>query len=72
MRGNTHDSATQYRTVRTAATHFRRGFLLMFAVLSHSEWRWLGLLGVIPLMTGLTGWCALYQLLGIGTRDREI
>lgn len=44
----------------------------MFAVLSHSEWRWLGLLGVIPLMTGLTGWCALYQLLGIGTRDREI
>jgi len=28
---------------------------------------WWGLLGIIPLFTGLIGWCGLYSLLGIST-----
>jgi len=32
------------------------------------DWRWVGLVGLVPLATGLVGWCALYALLGIGTR----
>jgi len=23
-------------------------------------WRWLGLIGVVPLITGLVGWCPIY------------
>ena len=29
---------------------------------------WLGLLGVIPLLTGIVGYCPAYRLLGIRTR----
>jgi hypothetical protein len=28
---------------------------------------WLGLVGLVPLATGLIGFCPLYRLLGIGT-----
>ena len=28
---------------------------------------WLGLIGVVVLLTGLIGWCGLYRLLGINT-----
>lgn len=28
---------------------------------------WLGWFGVIPLLTGMFGWCGLYKLLGIST-----
>lgn len=30
--------------------------------------RWWGLVGLLPLATGLVGWCALYVPLGIDTR----
>lgn len=30
--------------------------------------RWWGLVGVVPLATGLVGWCAMYIPLGIDTR----
>ena len=33
---------------------------------------WIGWLGVVPLLTGLTGWCPAYALTGIGTRRRGI
>lgn len=29
--------------------------------------RWLALIGLVPLVTGLAGWCPLYTLLGIRT-----
>lgn len=29
--------------------------------------RWLGLIGVVPLVTGLIGYCPLYSLLGLST-----
>jgi hypothetical protein len=32
-----------------------------------SPWRWLGLIGLIPLFTGLMGSCLLYSLLGMST-----
>jgi len=28
---------------------------------------WIGLLGLVPLATGVVGWCPLYRLLGIST-----
>jgi hypothetical protein len=36
-----------------------------------SDWRWVGLVGLVPLLTGLFGWCAIYAVLGIGTRGRR-
>lgn len=36
----------------------------LVAVGPKTPWGWLGL---IPLSTGLFGWCPLYSLLGIGT-----
>lgn len=29
--------------------------------------KWLGLIGVVPLATGLVQWCPLYALFGIGS-----
>jgi hypothetical protein len=29
---------------------------------------WIGLVGVVPLLTGLVGFCPLYRLVGIRTR----
>lgn len=29
--------------------------------------RWLGLIGIVPLLTGLVGTCPLYSVLGINT-----
>ncbi len=28
---------------------------------------WWGLIGILPILTGLSGWCPPYQLLGIST-----
>lgn len=36
--------------------------LLAFAALSESELRWVGLIGVVPLLTGLLGFCPAYTL----------
>ncbi len=32
---------------------------------------WLGLLGVIPLFTGIVGFCPLYRVLGLSTRTAK-
>lgn len=32
--------------------------------------KWLGLIGVVPLLTGLLQWCPLYTLFGIRTCSR--
>ncbi len=29
--------------------------------------RWVGLIGIVPIMTARVGWCPLYSLLGIRT-----
>ena len=32
---------------------------------------WLGLLGIIPLLTGIVGFCPLYRALGLSTRTAK-
>ena len=34
-------------------------------------WHWIKLIGILPLVTGLVGHCALYSLLGISTRTKD-
>jgi len=37
--------------------------LLSVIVLSPSHFRWIGLIGVLPLLSGLAGWCPVYAWL---------
>lgn len=32
---------------------------------------WLGLLGIVPLLTGLVGFCPLYRVFGMSTRTAK-
>jgi len=41
--------------------------LLGIAALLDHPARWLGLIGIVPLATGLFGYCPLYALLGFDT-----
>ena len=45
--------------------------LLLVVIFVESGWRWVGLAGFIPLLTGITRWCPLYTVLGINTRQKE-
>jgi hypothetical protein len=40
---------------------------LAFVLMSDSPARWWGLLGFVPLATGLSGFCPLYPMLGFST-----
>ncbi len=43
--------------------------LFYFALQSASPWNWiLGIVGVVLLFTAVTGFCALYKVLGISTK----
>jgi hypothetical protein len=39
------------------------GVLLAAVTMLSSNWRWLGLVGILPLLTGLAGWCPFYAWL---------
>jgi len=41
--------------------------LLSLTVLLDGNARWLGLIGIVPLVTGLAGYCPLYTILGLNT-----
>ncbi|CQR41797.1 MAG TPA: DUF2892 domain-containing protein [Thiomonas arsenitoxydans] len=41
--------------------------LLSLPLWLDSPWRWLGLIGIMPLFTGLAGRCPGYRLLGLST-----
>lgn len=43
--------------------------LLSLPLWLDSPWRWLGLIGLMPLITGLSRRCPGYSLLGIDTRS---
>ena len=45
--------------------------LLSLILLLDGNLRWLGLIGLIPLITGLINFCPLYALLGISTNKRK-
>ena len=47
------------RSIRIAAAVL----LLTIVFVAHSSWRWVGLIGVLPLAIGLLGWCPLYAWL---------
>jgi hypothetical protein len=44
------------------------GLVLLALVFTGPKTPW-GWLGLIPLFTGLVGWCPLYRILGISTRS---
>lgn len=55
------------RVIRIAA-----GFLVLsLFFLLEGNVRWLALLGIVPLLTGLAGYCPLYAILGISTCPLE-
>jgi len=45
--------------------------LLSPLVLLHGPIRWVGLIGFIPVLTGLFGFCPLYTALGLTTCPRQ-
>ncbi len=44
------------------------GMLIAFFLVPDGAWRWLLLIGLVPLVTGMVGSCAIYSVLGISTR----
>jgi hypothetical protein len=45
--------------------------LLVLIFVIKSDWRWLGLIGVIPLGTAFLNFCPIYKLLGLSTVKGE-
>ncbi len=41
--------------------------LLALIVLVDAPWRWVGLVGLVPLLSAVAGFCPLYSLLGMST-----
>jgi hypothetical protein len=46
------------------------GLVLLSLIVVGPKTAW-GLVGLIPLITGLVGWCPLYALLGISTHPHQ-
>lgn len=44
--------------------------LLLMVVLTEGPWRWLGLIGIVPIVTAAVSFCPLWRLLGINTQER--
>lgn len=45
--------------------------LALFFVFPDSGWRWLALIGFVPLVTGLMGSCLIYTVFGLSTCPLE-
>ncbi|PLX42801.1 MAG: DUF2892 domain-containing protein [Deltaproteobacteria bacterium] len=45
--------------------------LLCLLFILESNWRYIGLVGIVPILTGLTGFCPLYTILGINTAKKK-
>jgi len=41
--------------------------IVIFSLIFVGPKSWWGLIGIVPILTGLTGWCPPYQLLGLST-----
>lgn len=54
-----------------SACHHARGRLVLLSIIDVADGslRWLGLIGIVPLLTGLAGNCPVYTLLGFDTRQ---
>ncbi len=45
--------------------------LIAWAVMGSGDYNWIGWVGVVPLLTGLIGWCAINAVLGINTAEKR-
>ena len=41
--------------------------LALFFLYPDASWRYFALIGIVPIVTGLVGWCPLYSMLGMST-----
>lgn len=44
--------------------------LIAFAIpvgFPETGWNWIGWIGIVPLLTGLIGWCPIYSAMGVST-----
>lgn len=41
--------------------------LALIVVFPDASWKWWGLVGLVPLLTGLVGTCPLYSIFGLST-----
>ncbi|NOZ93691.1 MAG: DUF2892 domain-containing protein [Acidobacteria bacterium] len=62
-----HNVGTADRVIRILMGIILLGLIFVL----DSPARWIGLIGIIPLMTALMGWCPLYTLLGVRTCSLE-
>lgn len=44
---------------------------VFFLAPQDAGWRWLALIGVVPLLTGAFGTCAIYSALGMSTKEKD-
>jgi hypothetical protein len=48
------------------------GFVLLAGIVAlEGNARWFGLVGIVPLLTGIFGYCPLYQVFGFSTCSLE-
>jgi len=59
------------RNIGTVDTIFRIVLGLIIIAIGANYRKWWGVIGIIPIITGLTGYCSLYTLLGISTRVED-
>jgi len=45
--------------------------LLSLVFLLQGDSRWIGLIGIVPILTAIVGWCPGWALLGIDTRKTK-
>jgi hypothetical protein len=43
--------------------------LIAFALFGPADiaWKWIGWIGVVPILTALVGWCPAYSMVGLST-----
>ena len=45
--------------------------LIAWAIFGGGNYSWIGWIGVVPLITGIIGWCAINAVLGINTAEKK-
>ena len=45
--------------------------LSLIVLMPEAPWRWVGLIGIVPLATAIIGWCPAYSLIGMNTRGKD-
>ena len=45
--------------------------LIAWAIWGGGNYSWIGWIGVVPLVTGIIGWCAINAVLGINTAEKK-